>query len=89
MLWLSTHLQQWQAGGAVPPLSLALAPLPPCPQSRQLMSLKLEQGRVTLDQRGVTRSSGGHSGWGVGSWACGRKLCWRPNLFPQLIAVLV
>lgn len=28
-------------------------------QSRQLMSLKLEQGRVTVEQRAVTRTSGG------------------------------
>lgn len=29
-------------------------------QSRDLMSLKLEQGRVTVDQRAVTRISGEH-----------------------------
>ena len=64
---------------ALPPLSLALDPLPPCPQSRQLMSLKLEQGRVTLDQRAVTRSSGGLSGGARGAvlFSIRGQICFR------------
>ena len=42
-------------------------------QSRDLMSLKLEQGRVAVDQRPVTRASGG-SREGMAGWLAGVRL---------------